>query len=202
MRRLYKNPYAWLFFSLLLLVSAIKVYSVNYATWAIGLPAGQGGANATQWVTGLGVSPATGISVAGPSLFGGNINVSGILTPGTFAQTSTGNYLLTSANVSVTTPTVAFAVPTAGANYLVLNTDTNQTGCYLTGTAVAEGQVILLRSGAGSNTMRFDDNGTTLALGANITLTEGQDDMLALICTAVQGTNSRPAFARLHSSDN
>lgn len=186
--------------ALAIVAIAVPALAVNYATWS-GHAAGKGNQPGESFkVTGFGTT--TSGSFGYDLLVGRNLLVTGILTPSTFAQTSTGNYLLTSANVSVTTPTVAFAVPTAGANYLTLNTDTNQTGCYLTGTAIAEGAVIILRPGSGSNTMRFDDNGTTLALGANITLTEGQDDSLALLCTAVQGTNSRPSFMRLYSADN
>lgn len=176
-------------------------WAVNYAEWGGPTTAGDGGlVNSTYSVTGGG--RLTGFSYGKSSRVGANLLVDGILTAEDFAQTATGNFMLTSANVSVTTPTVAFAVPTAGANYLVLNTDTNQTGCYLTGTGVAAGTIIRLTAGAGSNTIRFDDNGTTLALGGNITLTEGQDDFLTLICTTVQGSNSRPCFARVSSSDN
>jgi len=96
--------------------------------------------------------------------------------------------------VSLTSPTVTFDVNDT--SYVTLNSDANQTGVRpLKGST---GQVLYIVSGAGSNTMRFDDSGTTMALGGNITLTEGQGDALLLICTS-QSTNS---WSRVSTGDN
>lgn len=58
-------------------------------------------------------------------------------------------------------------------------------------------QVIIIRSGAGSNTIRFDD-GTSMTLGGNVTLTEAQGDVLALRCMSADGDE----WERLFSADN
>lgn len=199
MSRFIKNPYAWLFLSLLALVIQ-PALAVNYVTWNFGQVAGYGGATATQWVTGFGISPLTGISVAGPSIFGSDFVTSGTFTPKRIALAPSSTYNLTSSAIILTSPTVSFNAN--GQNFISLTTNASQTGVYPTGTSIVVGDVLLITAGAGTNTIRFDDNTTTLALGANITLTQGNDCFLALICTAVQGTNSRPRFARLYSSVN
>lgn len=95
---------------------------------------------------------------------------------------------------SLTSPTVTFAV-VSNEYRAVLNSDANQTGIYPTGGYL--GQLIVIESGAGSNTMRFDD-GTSMTLGGNITLTEGQGDILALRCMSADGDEWR----REWSADN
>lgn len=82
----------------------------------------------------------------------------------------------TASSVSLTSPTVTFAVPQS-ARLVTLNSDANQTGIYPTGGTT--GQVITVISGTGSNTMQFDDGANTI-LGANVVLTEGQSDVLTL----------------------
>lgn len=85
-------------------------------------------------------------------------------------------------DVSLSSPTKTWTA--ASSSWFVLNSDANQTGHYPTGGSL--GQVIWIRSGTGSNTMRFDD-GTSLTLGANKTLTEGQGDTLGLVCVSSDG---------------
>ena len=90
---------------------------------------------------------------------------------------------LTGSAVSLTSPTVTMSA--ANRNLIVLNSDANQTGHVVTGGTL--NQVLLIRMGAGSNTARFDDDGTSMALGGNLTLTEGQGDVLGLLCTSADG---------------
>lgn len=94
-----------------------------------------------------------------------------------------GNLTFTTSAVSLTSPTATISA--VGKTVIVLNSDANQTGHTLTGGLA--GQIVTIVAGSGSNTMQFDDNGETLALGANKTLTEGQGDTLTLLC--VNGTN-------------
>ena len=90
-----------------------------------------------------------------------------------------------SSSVSLTSPSTAITV--AGSSNVIVNSDANQTGHVPTGGIL--NQVVTIRTGAGSNTLRFDDNGTTLALGGNITLTETQDDALILLCVEVNAVS-------------
>ena len=83
--------------------------------------------------------------------------------------------------VALTSPTVT--IPVNDKSHITVTTDANQTGATLTGGQT--GQIVYLVTGAGSNTLRLDDNGTTLALGADKTITEGEGDALVLICTGV-----------------
>lgn len=105
------------------------------------------------------------------------------------ATTQTGALILTGpevstfADVSITSPTKTFSA--AGRRTVSLTTDANMTGWSVTGGT--KGQRLTVISGSGSNTIRFDDNGSTMALGGNITLTEGQDDVLDLVCTNSDG---------------
>lgn len=101
--------------------------------------------------------------------------------------------ILTASDVAVTTATVTFSA--AEKQYVTLTTNGATTGIYPTGGDV--GQVLTIISGAGSDTMRFDDGAKTV-LGANITLTEGQSDTLTLICTSANGD----VWARLANGDN
>jgi hypothetical protein len=81
---------------------------------------------------------------------------------------------------AMTTPTLT--IDATNKYFVTLTTDINMTGVTLTNGTV--GQQITFVSGAGSNTIRFDDDGINMALGANITLTEGQSDCLTLVNTA------------------
>jgi len=99
-------------------------------------------------------------------------------------------HLPTATAVSVTSPTVTFD---ASEKFrITLASDANQTGFYPTGGEL--NQVLLIESyGTGSNTMRFDD-GTSMTIGANATLTESQGDVLCLICTSADGDEWRELF--------
>lgn len=79
------------------------------------------------------------------------------------------------AAVLLTSPTTTFSV--AGLSRVTLTASTNTTT--IVPTDGVAGQEIVIISGAGSNTMRFDD-GTDMQIGGNVTLTEGQNDVLAL----------------------
>ncbi len=107
-----------------------------------------------------------------------------------------GEFQATAASVSLTSPTTSFSA--AGKYLVTLTSDANQTGITVTGGDT--GQLLTIVSGAGSNTMRFDDNATTLALGGNITLTEGQSDVLTLLCT--DGTSGHNTWAAVSTHDN
>jgi hypothetical protein len=91
--------------------------------------------------------------------------------------------ILTASAVSLTSPTVAISA--TGKRLIVLNSDANQTAHTLTGGT--QYQVVTILSGTGSNTMQFDD-GATMILGANKTLTEGEGDTLTVLCTNAGGT--------------
>ena len=132
------------------------------------------------------------MDIAGDLYIAGALDVGGAASASTGAFTTlsasgaltlgTGLILPTATAASLTSPTVAFSV--TGAYRVKLNSDGNQTGHYPTGGAL--NQVIQIESGTGSNTMRFDD-GTSMAIGANITLTEGQYDVLTLLCISADG---------------
>lgn len=68
----------------------------------------------------------------------------------------------------------------SASSIIVLNSNANITGVTLVGGV--ENQIVELVTGTGANTIRLDDNGASLALGANITLTEGQYDVLTVRC--------------------
>ena len=101
--------------------------------------------------------------------------------------------VLTADAVSVSSPTVTFSA--ANRRYVTLNSDANTTGWNVSGGTV--GQVLTIISGSGSNTMQFDD-ATSMVIGANITLTETQSDVLTIICIGGDGT----VWAGLSAHDN
>lgn len=115
----------------------------------------------------------------GNALFNGEVHVNGDEVWGS------------SSSVALTSPTVTWAVP-SNARLVSLTADANLTGIYPTGGST--GQVITVISGAGSNTMRFDDGANTI-LGANVTLTEGQSDILTLY-------NNGSAWVGVSAHDN
>lgn len=98
--------------------------------------------------------------------------------------------------VSLTSPTKTIDVSSVTSNYIIVTSDANQTGVLLTGGELYN--VYTLFAGAGSNTMRLDDNAGTLSLGGNITLTESQNDSITLMC--VDATNGY--YARIYNADN
>jgi hypothetical protein len=124
------------------------------------------------------------LTAEGPATFSGATTMSGTTTL-SGATTISGSATLTDTlitpfdAVALTTPTTSFAA--ANKHFITLTADVNMTGVTITGGTV--GQTITIVTGAGSNTIRFDDNASTLSLGANITVTEGQQDSLSLVCT-------------------
>lgn len=101
--------------------------------------------------------------------------------------------IMTSSAVGLTSPTVTFSA--ANTSHIVLSSDANLTGVRPTGGTL--NQILIVISGAGSNTIRFDDGANTI-LGANITLTEGQTDSLTLMCTNADGVT----WAAIAAHDN
>lgn len=95
--------------------------------------------------------------------------------------------------VSLTSPTVTFSVD--GMNLITLNSDANQTAAYPTGGEL--GQVITIVTGSGSNTIRFDDGAKT-NVGSNLTVTEGQGDVVTFLCTDAAGD----VWVKINGSDN
>ena len=101
--------------------------------------------------------------------------------------------LLTATAVEITSPAVTFSV--ANAKRITLTSDQNVTGVTCTGGTT--NQIVHIVSGAGSNTIRFDD-AATMIIGAHTTLTEGQSDVLTLLCTSGAGNT----FVALSAHDN
>lgn len=104
--------------------------------------------------------------------------------------TTLGSLKLVEGTVSVTSPTVTIDV--TGLGLATINSDANQTGHRLIGGV--EGQIVILRTGSGSNTLRFDD-ATSMSAGGNITMTEGQDDISAWRCKNSSGVDWECIFA-------
>lgn len=119
------------------------------------------------------------------------LSVAGVFTPD-------AEVVLPADGVALTSPTVTFSV--ADKALVTLTADANLTGITPTGGVV--GQLVIIRAGAGSNTLRFDDNATTFSLGSNVTLTEGQDDVLGLVCTGVNATSGNNTWASVFARDN
>ena len=110
------------------------------------------------------------------------IDASGNITqPGT--QAITGALTMPATDVELTSPVTTFSA--AGLSSVRLSSDANFTGALITGGV--PGQVLFILSAAGENTIRFDDSGTSMALGGNLTLTEGHGDVLGLVCTSPDG---------------
>lgn len=101
--------------------------------------------------------------------------------------------ILTQTAVEITSPSLVAAV--GGAGYVILTSDESITGASLSGGAI--NQVVILRTGAGSETIRFDDSGG-MHLGANVTVTEGQNDVLAFVCINADGLQ----WAAMYAHDN
>lgn len=83
----------------------------------------------------------------------------------------------TATAATLTSPAVQFTA--LGVNEISLTADANLTGINVIGGVV--GQIVTVRSGAGANTLQFDD-ATSMIAGANRVLTEGQNDYLDIEC--------------------
>ena len=117
-------------------------------------------------------------------------NVSGVQTvSGT--QSITGLELLPLTDVNATTVTVLDASTNPRVNITVNAATTGVT--FANGVT---GQLAYARGTHTTNTVQFDDNASTLALGGNIAL--GENDWLVLRCTST----SPQQWERLFSSDN
>lgn len=101
---------------------------------------------------------------------------------------------MTESAVTLTSPTVAFSA--VGLGLVGLTSSANQTGIHPTDGET--GQLLIIRNAA-AGTERFDDNATTMALGANITL--GIDDVLALRCLS-GGSGSHCRWGAEYTHDN
>ena len=134
----------------------------------------------------LAVTGAAGLN-GGLTVVGSTLLVDFVSTAATLNET-----VFTPGTVSLTSPTTTFSVN--GLSNITLNSDADITGVLPTGAVV--GQMITLITGSGSNTMRFDD-GTSVTCGGNITLTEGQGDVMTLLCTTAPN-----AWVRISNVDN
>lgn len=93
---------------------------------------------------------------------------------------SAGATVMNATDVALTSPTVTFSA--TGLYYINLSANANLTNIYpLNGTA---GQVLRIHAanGAGTNTMGFVDNASTMSLGTNRSLTEGNNSFIELVC--------------------
>ena len=107
------------------------------------------------------------------------------------AQLGAGMIYYVPQSVTLTTPATSFSA--LGKGLIVLNTVGVYAPTGITVTGGTLGQIIFIvpavtGTGVGTDAMRFDDSGTTMALGANLTLTEGQTHQgIVLRCTDVDG---------------
>ena len=152
-------------------------------------------------ITNAGDSDVTGdatvggtLAVTGAAGLNGGLIVVGSTLLADFVSTAAtlNETVFTAGTVSLTSPTATFSVN--GLSNITLNSDADITGVLPTGAVV--GQMITLITGSGSNTMRFDD-GTSVTCGGNITLTEGQGDVMTLLCTTAPN-----AWVRISNVDN
>lgn len=104
--------------------------------------------------------------------------------------------------IALTSPTATFSVNSLIGDDVSLSADANLTGAYPTDGYVGQIVRIHAATGAGTNTIRFDDNGSTFSLGGNITLTEGNNDVLTLECRIAKGTNSRSVWDCISAHTN
>ena len=99
---------------------------------------------------------------------------------------------LSNADVALSTDTL---INVSGKNLVTVTATGNITGVRPVGGAL--GQVVVIKTGAGANTLRIDD-GSYTNVGSNLTLTEGQGDVVTLLCT--DATNQY--WMKLSNSDN
>ncbi len=118
----------------------------------------------------------------------------------------TYGYVMTSFDVAVTSPTNTFSALNADGTkrfaITLIPSATGITGAHPTGGVL--GQVIHMTvGGSGSNTCRFDDDGTSMMIGANFTFTSGQYDVMAIRCVVPPASSSGYGrWQKLYSADN
>lgn len=100
-------------------------------------------------------------------------------------------HIRASREAEITSNTLA-VMPTD--DLIVLTSDANTTATVIGG---ALNQVVTIITGDGSNTITFND-GANMVLGSNVTMTEGDGDVLTLMCTTADGDK----WVRLSSADN
>lgn len=128
--------------------------------------------------------------------FAGPVTSTGLLTP-------TAGLVLPTGNVSLTSPTVTFNANSYKMfEVITLTSDANQTAFHPVGGTA--GQTLIFLTGAGSNTIGVTDDATSMTIGGNITLTEGQGDVLALRCVAAPAysTSGYGQWTALFAHDN
>lgn len=125
-------------------------------------------------------------------IFQGSLDVHDDVTVGDDI-TIADRMILTATAIEITSGATTMSV--ADATLVTLSSPINMTGFIPSGGAL--GQVLILMAGAGNNTIRLDD-GTSMTLGGNITLTEGQGDVIGLLCTSEDGDE----WIRLFNVDN
>ncbi len=133
-------------------------------------------------------------STGGNHYCNGNLEVHGTFYPPTITL------LPIQSNVDLTSPTVTFSA--AGKYMVSLKSNAALTGVHPLGGTT--GQVIIMTSDRGTvSSARFDDDATSMAVGANFTLTNGQYDVLALRCVAAPASSSGYGqWQKLYGSDN
>lgn len=145
----------------------------------------------------MAATPTTPVShpgkliVEGTSVLKGSATLESTISV-TGAATFESTIIHTPQEHEITSPTLTIDV--TGLNFIILNSDENTTGVTLTNGTV--GQVVTFVTGAGSHTIRFDDDSSTMSLGGNITLTESETDSLTLFNYATR------QWARLANKDN
>lgn len=157
------------------------------------------GATYQQFRKGIAIFNCADLTVAETTTMTGAVTMASTLAV-TGAQTNSAvltraGLIQTATAASLTSPGVTFAV-TSATDLISLTSDANQTAIVLTGGSL--NQIVMIVSGAGSNTMQFDDNATSMVIGGNITLTEGQNDVLTLRCLDTEGVS----WARVSNGDN
>lgn len=118
------------------------------------------------------------------------IGGSTVLTSATITRLDSTTVVSTAVDVALTSPTVTFS---AAGKYLInLSSSANQTGIYPLNGTLNQELLIIAANGAGTNTMQFTDNASTMSLGSNRVLTEGNNSVIKLICRTA---GARPQWA-------
>ena len=164
-------------------------------------------ATSTAGVTGAATMSST-LAVTGAATFASTVTSTGTITGvGTISGeqiTSTDDasiagdltlgdgLIMTGSAVTVASNTFS----AANRGKCILNASTNQTTISITGGTLDE--EIVLRTGTGSETFLFVDGSSSMSLGANVTMTESQNDVLKLICVSADGDE----WAKSGGNDN